>query len=90
MTILAIAAGAIAAIQAYRRRRAEDPEGTNEKVGQIRQSVAVVLAIADALWSVLDALISLTRPRGNRAVNGSPSGPLRPIGQVASDASAEA
>ena len=53
-----------------------------EKIAGIRQSTAVVLAVAEAVWAVLDALVSLVRPRGG----GGGGVPLRRPGvMVASD-----
>lgn len=79
MTIIAIGAGAIAAITAYRKRQAADPQGVGDKVARIRQSTSVVLAIADAVWSVLDALIFLVKPRGGGGNQ------VRRFGQAAGD-----
>ena len=64
MTILMIAAAAIGAVAAFRKT----PEGQEATEGQtaltgVRRSTSVVLAIAEAVWAVLDALSMLTRPR---------------------------
>lgn len=90
MTVIALGLGALAAIKAYTSSKSHDPEKTVEKVTGIRRSLAVVLAIAEAAWAVLDALISLTKPR----VNGGGGGgqPLRPPGsfgtRIAADSEA--
>lgn len=77
MTITLIAAVAALSIAAYRR----SPSG--EKISGIRQSTAVVLAVADAVWAVLDALVSLVRPRAGGGGSGMPL--RRPGVMVASD-----
>lgn len=64
MTILAIGLAALAAVRSYNTRKQEQPEETDHAVRQVRQSVSVVLAIANAIWAVLDALIFLTRAVG--------------------------
>lgn len=70
MTIIAIAAAAIAAVVAYNKRSAADPAGAENTVRKIRQSTSVVLAIGDALWAILDALIFLTRRTGSVSGSG--------------------
>lgn len=76
MTIVLIGAVAALSVAAYRRA----PNG--ERITSIRQSTAVVLAVADAIWAVLDALVSIVRPRGG---NGGGSPLRRPGLAVASD-----
>lgn len=90
MTVAALAILAIGALKTYNDSRRSDPVGTDNKIHSIRQSTSVVLAIGEAIWAVLDALMFLTRSRGG----GSPqSQPLRPPGgfgqRVASDAPQE-
>lgn len=77
MTIIAIALGAIAAVATYRRSQSKNPAATNDKVHQIRQSTSVVLAIGEALWAILDALIFLTKATGR---SGGTVAPLRTNG----------
>lgn len=80
MTIIAIAAAALAAVFAYNKRRQQDPVAADAVVHKIRQSTSVVLAIGDALWAILDALIFLTTRRPTAAT------PLRQFGgRTASD-----
>lgn len=76
MTIVLIGAAAALSIAAYRRTTGN---GGDASIAGIRQSTSVILAIADAVWAVLDALVFLTRPRGGGAQ------PLRRGIQVASD-----
>ena len=76
MTIIGLGLAAIAAVKAYNSSRDKSPEATNGKVTAIRQSLAVVLAIGEAVWAVLDALISLTKPRSSNGGGGGQ--PLRP------------
>lgn len=64
ITIISIAVAAIAAVSSYNKRRAQDPEGTDATVNGIRQSTSVVLAVGNAIWAVLDALMFLTRSFG--------------------------
>ena len=77
MTIVLIGAAAALSIAAYRRTTSHGGEAS---INGIRQSTSVILAVADAVWAVLDALVYLTRPR-----NGSGPGLRRPGIQVASD-----
>ena len=77
LTIIGLGLAAIAAVTGYNKSRQTHPEETTEKVTKIRQSMAVVLAIGEAVWAVLDALISLTKPRltgggGNQPLRSSP------------------
>lgn len=88
LTILAIAGAAITAVRAYNRKKTEDPEGTEIVVHQIRQSTSVVLAVANACWAVLDALIFLTRSFGGGGGGGQQSNGKFTFGrQVAADVS---
>lgn len=64
LTIIGIGLAAIAAVRTYNRRRANDPVGTDVAVTHIRQSTSVVLAVGNAIWAVLDALMFLTRTFG--------------------------
>lgn len=76
MTIILIGTAAALSIAAYRRTTSH---GGESSINGIRQSTSVILAVADAVWAVLDALVFLTRPRGGNT-------PLRARGiQVASD-----
>lgn len=64
MTIIALAAAALGAVMAFRKT----PEGQAAAEGEttltrIRRSTSVVLALAEALWTVLDALTMLTGRR---------------------------
>jgi len=63
-----IAAAAIGAVTAYRRKVKADPEGASNTVRNIRQSTSVVLAIGDAIWAVLDALMLVLRRTGGPQV----------------------
>lgn len=94
ITILAIAAAAISAVRSFNRKREADPAGTEVAVTHIRQSTSVVLAVANAVWAVLDALIFLTRQFGGgsspqTAGNGGKSG-FTFGRQVAGDVAGEA
>ena len=60
--VIAAAAGALLSLTAYNRSVAADPVATNGKVVSIRQAISVVLAIAEGIWSLLDALAFATRP----------------------------
>lgn len=72
LTILSLAAAAAAAIAAFSRT----PEGAaaaataDSPVVRIRRSTSVVLALAEALWTVLDALILVTGRRVSPVVAG--------------------
>jgi len=64
MTILLLAAAALAALAAFR----SSPEGVAATVGdttivRVRRSTSVVLALAEATWTVLDALTLVTGRR---------------------------
>ncbi len=77
LTIIGIGLAAIAAVRTYNRRKADDPVGTDLAVTQIRQSTSVVLAVGNAIWAVLDALMFLTRTFGggnNQGGGGQKSG----------------
>ena len=76
LTIIGIGLAAIAAVRTYNRRKADDPVGTDLAVTQIRQSTSVVLAVGNAIWAVLDALMFLTRTfgGGNNQGGGQKSG----------------
>lgn len=65
LTIIGIGLAAIAAVRTYNRKKTEDPEGTDVAVVRIRQSTSVVLAVGNAIWAVLDALMFLTRTFGS-------------------------
>ena len=60
--VIAAAAGALLSLTAYNRSVAADPVATDGKVVSIRQAISVVLAIAEGIWSLLDALAFATRP----------------------------
>jgi hypothetical protein len=64
LTIIGIGIAAIAAVRTYNRKREADPTGTDVAVTHIRQSTSVVLAVGNAIWAVLDALMFLTRTFG--------------------------
>lgn len=89
MTIIALAAAALAAITAFTRT----PEGVASTGGdtslvKIRRSTSVVLALAEGLWTLLDALAFVTGRRVASAAGR--SAPLRAPGfgsQAAGDAS---
>lgn len=84
MTILAIAVAALGAIAAF-NRTPEAPATTPGSVEKIRRSTSVVLAIAEAIWTVLDALVFVT---GRRVQSVAVGGRVQPrFGQTASDAS---
>ena len=79
MTIISIAAAALAAVALYRRHRASTATSgstSTEAIDNIRRSTSVVLAVADAIWTVLDALMFLTKPR--MGASGITTAPLRP------------
>lgn len=80
MTIIALAAAALGAVLAFRKT----PEGQAATEGEttltkVRRSTSVVLAFAEALWTILDALTMITGRRvtpvvaGNGAKSGSTS-----------------
>ena len=63
-TILALAAAALGAVMAFRRT----PEGAaavadDSTLTKVRRSTSVVLALAEALWTILDALTFITGRR---------------------------
>jgi len=70
LTIIGIGIAAIAAVRTYNRKRDNDPEGTEVAVHTIRQSTSVVLAVGNAIWAVLDALMFLTRSFGGGGNSG--------------------
>ena len=74
LTIIGIGLAAIAAVRGYNSRREADPAGTDQAVHQIRQSTSVVLAVGNAIWAVLDALMFLTRSFGGGNGGGSKPG----------------
>lgn len=80
MTIITIAAAALAAVITYRNHRLNHalPLGvTSPGIDGIRQSTAVILAVANGLWAILDALMFL-RSGGTPAATAATSGtPLR-------------
>ena len=76
ITIISIAVAAIAAVRSYNQRAQNDPEGTQATVTGIRQSTSVILAVGNAIWAVLDALMFLTRPSGGNS-GGGQTNPLR-------------
>lgn len=65
--ILAAAATAMAALYSYRRSEAHSAGLTEERVNNIRQATSVILAVAEAVWAILDALVGL-RSSGKRNV----------------------
>lgn len=77
MTIIALAAAALGAVLAFRRT----PEGQAATEGEtamtrMRRSTSVVLAVAEALWTILDALTMITGRRVTPvAVGSAKSGP---------------
>lgn len=78
MTIISIALAALSAVALYRRHRLVTHTSGREStmaIDNIRQSTSVVLAVADAIWTVLDALMFLTKPRSGA---GFTTAPLRP------------
>lgn len=78
MTIISIALAALSAVALYRRHRSATNTHGREStpaIDDIRRSTSVVLAIADAIWTVLDALMFLTKPRSG---GGFTTAPLRP------------
>lgn len=76
-TILAAAAAAFSAVYAYNKAMAANPTKTAGTVRNIRQGVAVVTAVADAFWSIIDALQNLTR---RSSVSATTASPLRRLG----------
>jgi hypothetical protein len=89
MTVLALSILAIGALKTYNDSKRNDPEGTEGKIHSIKQSTSVVLAIGEAIWAVLDALMFLTRSRQSSSAAATNSTPLRPPGfgqRVAADA----
>lgn len=78
LTIIGIGIAAIAAVRTYNRKHEDDPQGTEVAVHTIRQSTSVVLAVGNAIWAVLDALMFLTRSFGG----GSNGGGQRPASGV--------
>ena len=70
ITIIGIGIAAIAAVRMYNRKQATDPQGTEVVVHSIRQSTSVVLAVGNAIWAVLDALMFLTRTFGGGSNGG--------------------
>jgi hypothetical protein len=87
MTILLIAAAALGAILIYRHNKTVDPVGTDAAIGDIRQSVATIMVWADAAWSLFDALLFSTKPRGN--VGGGNFRTRATIGSTASEVTAD-
>lgn len=84
MTILAIAVAALGAIAAF-NRTPDAPSTAETSVTKIRRSTSVVLAIAEAIWTVLDALVFVTGRRVQSVAVGGRSVQPR-FGQTASDA----
>lgn len=91
-TILALAAAALAAVAAFRKT----PEGQaategDSTMNKVRRSTSVVLALAEALWTILDALTFVTGRRVSPVSGGTvraSASPLRTPGfgsQTASD-----
>lgn len=60
--IVSAAVAAISALSAYRRAQEADAERLNDAMQNFRQSTSVLLAIGNAIWSVMDALQLLFRP----------------------------
>lgn len=92
MTIIALAAAALGAVLAFRKT----PEGQaatadETTLTKVRRSTSVVLAFAEALWTILDALTMITGRRvapvtpGNGMKSGSTSLRTPNFGQAASD-----
>lgn len=69
--VVAAAAGSLLALGTYNKSARADPVRTEAVVTSVRQSVSVVLSIFEAIWSVLDALTSASRP--NRVKRGRPA-----------------
>lgn len=78
MTILLLAGAALAAVAAFRKT----PEGQQATEGEttmvkVRRSTSVVLALAEAVWTVLDALMFITGRRVTPVNPGGATGPVR-------------
>lgn len=85
MTILALAAAALGALAAF-NRSTDAPQAQESNITRIRRSTSLVLALAEALWTVLDALVFVTGRRVQSVtVGGQRSGVPRFGSQVASD-----
>jgi hypothetical protein len=93
MTILAIAAAALGALAAFGRTTDAPPPESNTGVTKIRRATSVVLAISEAIWTVLDALVFVTGRRVQSVTVGTRNGgglSRPPFGsQTSSDVSAE-
>lgn len=75
MTILLLAGAALAALAAFRRSpEGESATANDTKIVAIRRSTSIVLAFAEALWTILDALVLVTGRRVS-AVNAAQRSP---------------
>lgn len=88
MTILAIAAAALGALAAF-RRTPEGPPPEESGVTKIRRSTSVVLALAEAVWTVLDALVMVTGRRVQSVTVGSRNGGGGPSPRFGSQVSSD-
>lgn len=61
-TVVAAAGAAVMAIASYNRTVEVQPAVAEHRVVAVRQTVSVILAIAEGIWALLDALAYAARP----------------------------